>query len=111
MERPEKDLVWQHGEVESPPFSTEAKVEAGLLLRKLQNSEKLSMPHSLPMSSIGAGCHELRIRDRDKIWRIFYFIGEEAIVILEVTDKKTRETPQRVLENCRQRLKKYKADR
>jgi len=111
MERPEKELVWLHGEVETPPFSKDAKVEAGVLLRRLQNGEKLSMPHSRPMPPIGTGCHELRIRDQNVIWRIFYFIDTDAIVLLDVTDKKTRETPKRVLDNCKRRLKDYKASR
>jgi phage-related protein len=63
------------------------------------------------MSSVGPGCHELRIRDRDVVWRIFYFIDTDAIVLLEVTDKTTRRTPQRVLENCKRRLRDYFAAR
>jgi phage-related protein len=107
----DKDLVWLHGRVASPPFSGEARVEAGVLLRRLQRGEKLGLPHSRPMPDIGAGCHELRIRDRDAIWRIFYFIDSDAIVLLEVTDKSTRKTPKHVLDNCTQRLKHYKASR
>jgi phage-related protein len=111
MEDPEKDLVWLHGTIKTPPFSDEARVEAGVLLRRLQRGEKLSMPQSSPMLSIGKGCHELRIRDQNVTWRIFYFIDTDAIVLLEVTDKTTRKTPQRVLDNCKQRLKTYKASR
>lgn len=111
MDRPEKDLVWLHGEVKSPPFSPESKVEAGVLLGRLQRGEKLAMPQSRPMPSIGSGCHELRIRDRDAIWRIFYFIDADAIVLLDVTDKKARGTPQRVLETCTRRLNAYRTSR
>ena len=111
MGRPEKDLVWLHGAVKSPPFSEEARVEAGVQLRRLQGGEKLSMPQSLPMPSIGAGCHELRIHDRSVIWRIYYYIDADAIVLLEVTDKTTRKTSQRVLDNCKQRLRDYKSSR
>ena len=38
-----KPLVWLHGEVKTPPLSTEARIEAGYLLRQLQNSERLSL--------------------------------------------------------------------
>jgi hypothetical protein len=31
----DKPLVWLHGEVKTPPFSKEARVEAGVLLRRL----------------------------------------------------------------------------
>ncbi len=109
MGKAEKDLVWLQGAIKSPPFSNEARIEAGVLLRKLQQGDKLSLPHSRAMPSIGRGCHELRIQDRDVTWRIFHFIDDEAIVLLEVTDKKTRETPRRVLEVCRARLAQYLA--
>jgi hypothetical protein len=32
----DKPLVWMNAEVKSPPFSKEARLEAGFLLRKLQ---------------------------------------------------------------------------
>lgn len=59
----DKPLVWLHGEIKTPPFSREARVEAGVLLRRLQAGEKLALPHSRPMPSVGARCHELRIPD------------------------------------------------
>ena len=46
-------LVWLHGEIKTPPFTREARVEAGTLLRRLQEGERLEMPHSRPMPSIG----------------------------------------------------------
>ena len=82
MERKEKPLVWLHGEIKSPPFSKAAKLEAGFFLRQLQNGERLSMPTSRPMPSIGARCHELRIDDEHVTWRVVYRIDEDAILIL-----------------------------
>ena len=70
--------------------------------------ESLSSPHSKPMPSIGSGCYELRVTDRNATWRIIHFIDTEAIVILEVFDKKTTKTPSRVISNCRRRLRSYK---
>ena len=32
----DKPLVWLKGEVKTPPFSSEARIEAGTLLRRLQ---------------------------------------------------------------------------
>lgn len=58
----------------------------------------MDMPHSRPMPNIGARCHELRIRDRDQIWRIIYRADVDAIVILEVFSKESRSTPKRVIE-------------
>ena len=60
----DKPLVWLHGEVKTPPFSPEGRIDAGMLLRRLQRDEKLSLPHSRPMPVIGARCHELRIPAR-----------------------------------------------
>lgn len=91
------------GEIKTPPMS----VETGFLLRRLQRGESLSMPHSRPMPSIGNRCHELRIVDADKTWRIIYRIDTDAIVIIEVFSKKTRETPQTVIVTCKRRLKNY----
>ena len=103
----DKPLVWLHGEVKTPPFTKEARLEAGLLLRRLQKGEKIALPHSRPMPSIGARCHELRINDEDSIWRIMYRIDTDAIVILEVFKKKSAKTPKRVLDVCKLRLKVY----
>jgi len=72
MDAKNKPLVWLHGEVKTPPFSQTARIEAGFLLRRLQEGENLSLPHSRPMPSIGSRCHELRINDRNVTWRIVY---------------------------------------
>lgn len=104
----DKPLVWLAGEVKSPPFSADARVEAGFLLRRLQGGENLLLPHSRPMPSIGAGCHELRIVDRDSTWRIMYVVERDAVVILEVFSKKTKETPKQVIETCKARLRRYR---
>ena len=65
------------------------------------------MPQSRPMSVIGARCHELRIKDGDSIWRLVYRIDPDAIVVLDIFQKKTAKTPNSVIQNCRKRLKEY----
>ncbi|GFE69709.1 type II toxin-antitoxin system RelE/ParE family toxin [Chroococcus sp. FPU101] len=110
MNETDKSLVWLHGEVKTPPFSQEARIEAGVLLRRLQQGENLELPYSRPMPSIGARCHELRIRDAQKNWRIIYRIDEDAILILEVFNKTTRATPISVIDTCQKRLSKYDQD-
>jgi phage-related protein len=107
MDAKNKPLVWLHGEVKTPPFSQAARVEAGLLLRKLQAGEALSLPHSRPMPSIGPRCHELRINDRNTTWRIMYRVDPDAIVILEVFKKTTAKTPVPVINTCKRRLRMY----
>lgn len=103
----DKPLVWLEGEIKTPPFSAGARLEAGLLLRRLQRGEMLGMPHSRPMPSIGPRCHELRINDARVTWRIVYRIDSDAIVILEVFSKKSRETPRSVIDACKRRIKEY----
>ena len=107
MPRADKPLVWLHGEIKTPPFSSAARVEAGVLLRQLQAGVKLSLPHSRPMPAIGARCHELRVTDADATWRIVYRLDSDAIVVLEVFSKKTTQTPKMVIETCQRRLRLY----
>ena len=102
MSRKDKPLVWMHGEVKTPPLSEAARLQAGFLLR-----EKVAMPHSRPMPSIGRRCHELRIPDDRMSWRIVYRIDHDAIVIFEVFSKKTGKTPKSVIETCKARLREY----
>ncbi|MBX3148058.1 MAG: type II toxin-antitoxin system RelE/ParE family toxin [Gemmatimonadales bacterium] len=103
----DKPLVWLRGEVKTPPFSAAARLEAGVLLRRLQRGEKLSLPHSRPMPSIAPRCHELRIPDEQATWRIIYRLDTDAIVIAEVFSKKTAQTPAGIVANCRRRLRRY----
>ena len=103
----DKPIVWLRGEVKTPPFSATARLEAGGLLRRLQNGERLSMPQSRPMPSIGVRCHELRIVDAGKTWRIVYRTDADAIVIAEVFQKTTQQTPAHVIANCARRLRLY----
>jgi phage-related protein len=87
MSPTDKPLVWLKGQVTTPPFSTEARLEAGYLLR----------------------FHELRINDENSTWRIVYRIDPDAIVIAEVFEKKDRKTPKLVIDSSKKRLKEYDA--
>jgi phage-related protein len=102
-----KLVAWLSGEIKTPPFSSEARVQAGFLLRQLQAGQNLAMPHSRPMPSIGPRCHELRIQDRNRTWRVVYRIDADAIVIAEVFGKKTQATPKTVIHHCQERLQRY----
>ena len=107
MKEGRKPLGWLHGEVKTPPFSAEARIEAGCLLGRLQRGELLAMPYSQPMPSIGPRCHELRVKDARAEWRIIYRIDPDAILVVEVFSKKTREAPDRIIKTCRRRLREY----
>ena len=107
MSSDDKPLVWLDGEVRTSPFSREARLEAGFLLRRLQQGHLLAMPHSRPMPGIGVRCHELRIVDTAVTWRIVYRVDADAIVIGEVFSKKTAATPRSVVEVCKRRFREY----
>ena len=107
--RPDKPLIWLHGEVRSPPLSGSARVATGVLLRRLQRGELLELPRSRPMSVIGKRCHELRIDDAGATWRLIYRIDDDAIVVLDVFKKKTRATPASVIARSQRRLGAYDA--
>jgi phage-related protein len=106
-----KSSVWLYGDIRTPPFSEDARIEAGYFLGLLQNGELLDFPHSRPLREIGKNCHELRIPDTQHSWRIVYHIDSEAIVILEVFDKKTNRMPQRIIEVCKNRLERYRKNK
>jgi phage-related protein len=94
----DKPLMWLHGEIRTPPLSAQTRIEAGVLLRRLQQGHKLSLPHSRPMPVIGHLCHELRITDANATWRLVYRI---------VFSKKTPQTSAAVIEACRRRVREY----
>jgi phage-related protein len=84
-----------------------ARIEAGSLIRLLQAGEMLSLPHSRPMSEIGPRCHELRVNDENISWRIVYRLDADPVVIIDWFAKKTRATPNSVINACRRRLRDY----
>ena len=47
-------LIWLRGAVKTPPFSAEARLEAGVLLRRLQRGDAIGMPHARAMPALGA---------------------------------------------------------
>ena len=65
------------------------------------------MPHSRPMPSVGARCHEGRLVDAGSSWRIVYRIDVDAVLILEVFRKTTRQTPPKVIDTCKARIRNY----
>jgi len=97
------------GTLQTPPVGREARIEAGVLLRRLQRGETLGMPDPRPMPSIGRSVHELRVDDREtrKTWRIIYPIDPDAILVVHWFEKKTRATPQRLINLCKRRLRDY----
>jgi phage-related protein len=108
---PRKPLVLLHGKIKTPPFSRDARIEAGELMRSVQEGESLEMPHSRPMPSIGPRCHEIRVPDENTTWRIVYRIDPDAIPVAEVFAKKTNKTPKWIIDICKKRFRKYDGDK
>lgn len=110
MSPQDKPLAWLHGEIKTPPFSREARLEAGYLLRLLQRGASIGMPHSRPMPATGPRCHELRVQDKQQTWRVLYRIDADAIVLIEVFSKKTGKTPKSIIDLCKRRLRDYDSE-
>ena len=102
-----KPLIWLHGQIKTPPFTADGRQEAGMLLRLLQEGEKLGMPQAEPLPSVGPRCGALRVRDAGHNWRIMYRLDDDAVLVLDVYTKKTRKIPDEVVSKCKLRLKQY----
>ena len=104
-----KPVVWLHGEIKTPPFTPEGRQEAGMVLRLLQEGERLGMPLAEPLPDVGPQCGALRVRDAEHNWRIMYRIDPDAVLVLDVYQKKTAKIPDKVIQRCKRRLKQYDA--
>lgn len=79
-------------------------------LARLDAGLKLSMPLSRPMPGIGAGVHELRLKDRSGHYRVFYAVIDRGIIyVLHAFKKTTDTTPKRARELAQRRFKEVKA--
>ena len=87
-------------------FPEDVRRELGKATFDLQKGEALAMPLSRPMSSIGAGVAELRIRDRSGIYRAFYYTSSpRGVLVFHAFLKKSRSTPKQELDLGKKRLK------
>ena len=107
MSLTDKPLAWLHGEVKTPPFSPAARLEAGFLLRKLQRGETLSLPTHGRCPRLAPTAMSCGSNDTTGTWRIIYRIDPDAIIMVEVFEKKTPQTPRRMIALCQQRLRRY----
>jgi phage-related protein len=91
-------------------FSASARQDAGYQLERVQRG---SMPDDFkPMSSIGAGVQEIRVRDATGAFRIIYVARfEEAVYVLHAFQKKTAKTAPLDIELARQRYRYLLEDR
>ena len=103
-----KQAVFLHGEIKTPPFSEEARREAGFLIGELQDGRQVKYPQAEPLATtLGPRCGALRVRDDRHSWRIMYRVDAEAVLIVEVYAKKTKKIPDEVIARCKKRLQRY----
>ena len=103
-----KKIVWDNTALETiRSFSVEARQEIGALLRILQEVGKLGMPQSRPMRQVATSAFELRVKDRDGIYRVFYVLFDKnRIFVPHAFTKKTQKTPQQEIETAQKRLRR-----
>jgi phage-related protein len=84
-------------------FPDDARRQAGFELRSIQQGDLAS--DFKPMSTVGKGVEEIRIRT-DDAYRIFYVARfEEAVYVLHAFQKKTQKTSRSDIELGQQRYK------
>ena len=86
----------------------EIKKDLGSILTKLQKGETVGYPDTEPMRTVAVGVFEIRLKDVNGIFRVFYLIKtEHGIVVFHSFKKKTQKTSQYEIETARLRLNNY----
>lgn len=72
----------------------------------LEFGSGLGLPHT---KAIGDGLFELRVKGKEGIARVFYWVViEQRIVMLHVFIKKSQKTPKKELDTAKKRMKEVK---
>jgi phage-related protein len=85
-------------------FPQDARKEAGVQLHKVQLG--LEPSDWKPMTTVGPGVREIRIREESGAFRVLYVaqVGD-IVAVLHAFQKKTQQTPKRDLDLAAARLK------
>lgn len=60
------------------------------------------------MNNIAQGVHEIREKDTDGIYRVFYYLKiVDRILVFHAFQKKTQKTPKKEIEIAKKRLREY----
>lgn len=107
----EKDLAFVGSALaDLRAFPDYARQDTGYALHLLQIGAW--PPNCKPLSTVGAGVHEIVVSDDGRAFRtIFIAKFEEAIYVLHAFEKKTQKTPLADINLARRRLKEAMADR
>jgi len=85
-------------------FPESARSDAGYALREVQKNNEPS--DWKPMSSIGKGVKEIRIKDDQGIYRVVYVVKYlDRVNVLHAFQKKTQKTAKKDIELAKQRLR------
>lgn len=105
-----KSLVWLADSLEVVrEFPTEARIEVGHELRRIQQG--LNPSDWKPMPDIGLGVNEIRV-NAGTAHRVFYVAKfAEAIYVLHAITKKTQKTPLRDIEMAAKRFRQLANER
>jgi phage-related protein len=91
-------------------FPASARRDAGFELSNVQSG--LQPSDWKPMSTVGSGVGEIRIRDEAGIYRVIYVAKfEEAVYVLHAFEKKTRKTSKADIALARARYKALAEER
>lgn len=83
--------------------------EIGALLLLVQRGVQLSAPQSRPMKIINKSAYELRIKDKEGIYRIIYVLSlGEKIYIPSAFTKKSTKTPKNEIDLAIKRIRDFK---
>lgn len=90
-------------------FPEDARIDAGWQLELVQRGED---PEDWkPMTTVGVGVREIRIREASGAFRIVYLATlEDRVLVLHAFQKKTQATPKKDIELAIQRLKRWKQE-
>ena len=87
-------------------FPISIRKHIGQAILELQKGEKLSMPLSRPVKSVGFGVEEVRSKDLNGIYRTFYLARLlNRIIVFHAFVKKTQKTPKKEINIAKKRLK------
>jgi phage-related protein len=82
------------------------KLELAELFSTLAHGDNLGMPTSRPMLVIAHGAHELRVKAKAGIYRVFYYVKvEDAILVFHFYKKTTQGMPRNEITTAKARLK------
>lgn len=111
MTEPSKPIEFRGGSLDDlRAFPSGARQNAGYQLDKVQHGEE---PDDWkPMSDVGPGVREIRVRDEDGAFRVLYVARfEDVVYVLHCFQKKTRKTPKRDLDLAANRYREVLKER